>query len=70
MAEWRVTEDVTGSTIWDDDRPIGTVDKDVAHRMAAAQEMLEALEAALADGGLRYSTRPMQEAALAKARGE
>ena len=57
MAEWRVTEDVTGSSIWDGDRPIGTVDKDVAHRMAAAQEMLAALEAA----GFLIAAGPMSD---------
>ena len=41
-----------------------------ARRMSAALDMEKALEAALADGGLRYSTRPILEAALAKARGE
>ena len=45
MAEqWHITEGISGDTIWDGDRPIGTVNKDVVHRMAAAQEMLEALE--------------------------
>ena len=44
MAEqWHITEGISGDTIWDGDRPIGTVNKDVVHRMAAAQEMLEAL---------------------------
>ena len=38
--------------------------------LAAGLEMLKALEMALADGGLRYSTRPMLEAAIAKAKGE
>ena len=37
--------------------------------LAAGLEMLAALEAALADGGLRYSTRPILEAAIAKAKG-
>ena len=41
--EWQVTEGVTGSTIWEGRRPIGTVDADVAHRMAAAPEMLAKL---------------------------
>ena len=75
MAEWRVTEDVTGSSIWDGDRPIGTVDKDVAHRMAAAQEMLAALEAAAKDPGLylrgvEVETRFLIRDAIAKAKGE
>ena len=38
--------------------------------ISAAPDMEKALEVALADGGLRYSTRPILEAALAKARGE
>ena len=75
MAEWRVTEDITGSSIWDGDRPIGTVDKDVAHRMAAAQEMLAALEAAAKDPGLylrgvAIETRFLIRDAIAKAKGE
>ena len=37
--------------------------------LAAARDMEKALEVALADGGLRYWTRPILEAALAKARG-
>ena len=40
-----------------------------ARLMAAARDMEKALEVALADGGLRYWTRPILEAALAKARG-
>ena len=41
-----------------------------ARLISAAPDMEKALEVALADGGLRYSTRPILEAALAKARGE
>ena len=41
-----------------------------ARLISAAPDMEKALEAAQADGGLRYSTRPILEAALAKARGE
>ena len=37
---------------------------------SAAPDMLAALVAALADGGLRYPTRPILEAAIAKAKGE
>ena len=41
-----------------------------ARLISAAPDMEKALEVALADGGLRYSTRPILEAALANARGE
>ena len=41
-----------------------------ARFIAAAPDMEKALEVALADGGLRYWTRPILEAALAKARGQ
>ena len=47
MAGWHVTEGTAGSVIWDGDKPIGTVNHDAAHRMAAAPDMLEALEAIL-----------------------
>ena len=50
-AKWLVTEGVDRSIIWDGDRPIGTVNKDVVQRMAAAQDMLEALEDLVGDLG-------------------
>ena len=70
-ATWRVTDGLNGSNIWDGDRPIGTVNKDVAQRMAAAQDMLEALEA------VRHGSTNMKDDvfrlvldAIAKAKGE
>ena len=70
--EWHITEGVSGDTIWDGDRPIGTVNKDVAHRMAAAPDMEKALEALIADmkiAGLAWCSIEDGQAAIAKAKG-
>ena len=76
MAGWRVTHDPFGSNIWDGDRPIGTVNKDVADRMAAAQDLLAALEHLLLDYEDEWGSELVDDfyadvrAALAKAKGE
>lgn len=75
MAGWYVTEGIDGSNIWDGDRPIGAVNKDVASRMAAAPDLLAALEQVQANHLVDpYRTTDdvlaLVDAALAKARGE
>ena len=72
MAEqWRITEGISGDTIWDGDRPIGTVNKDVVHRMAAAQEMLAALEKIVLEfEGYGSDGLDLAIAAIAKAKGK
>ena len=67
--QWHVVEGITitGDHIFEGGLSIGTVDREVVHRMAAAQEMLEALEALIAGPG--PDAWGKAHAAIAKARG-